>query len=234
MTWYEEGQSLNLDLFVQAYEDSRGEYWGEDEEGRRRLELIDQFAKTLLSGSLELVQPRAEANLSVFTWDQIAAMAGLDPIADQIKERIEIDVAWEYSVDTQGMAQRCLELMQLVIKAEPSEAVMRYTRRLSRCYIAGFGPECVMLCRAVLENALKEKYRRKEIPFPATPKGGSPMRGRIDSAARFRWLSADAAGDAWVIWKRGSKAVHEDPTATTDVLGTIGMTMGVIGELYAD
>src|SRR5690606_20473403 len=103
---------------------------------------------------------------------------------------------------------------------------------LSRCYIAGFLPECVMLCRAVVENAFVQKFADKELPLPATESGETPMRVRIEAARRFKFLSPARANDAWIVWKRGSKAAHEDPGATTDVLDTIRMTMGVLSELY--
>lgn len=118
------------------------------------------------------------------------------------------------------MANRCLELARLVIAAQPHESVMRFLRRLSRCYIAGFLPECAMLCRAVVENALTEKFDRKGLPLPATPEGRSSMRSRLDAAVRFRLLSAEAADNLWIVWKRGSKAAHEDPEATQNVLDT--------------
>jgi hypothetical protein len=109
---------------------------------------------------------------------------------------------------------------------------MRFLRRLSRCYIAGFLPECVMLCRGVVENALVEKFNRKNIPLPATSQGQSSMRSRIEAARRFNWLSDRASEHAWLIWKRGSKAAHEDPEATQNVLETIQFSMEILSELY--
>jgi hypothetical protein len=230
--WYEEGDSLNLDLFVQNFEDERESYWSDDEQGKDYLRLVDRIAKTLLRGSTDLVQPPQDfGDAETFSWDQAQWLADLDPVSGRVLERIEIDVAWEYSVDTRGMALRCLELARLVIAAQPNESVMRFLRRLSRCYIAGFLPECVMLCRAVAENALIEKFDRKSLPLPATPQGQSSMRSRLDAAVRFNLLSQRAADDLWVVWKRGSKAAHEDPEATQDVLGTIHLSMaGVIFE----
>jgi hypothetical protein len=90
-----------------------------------------------------------------------------------------------------------------------------------------------MLCRAVTENAVLEKYARKKLPLPATPEGKSNMRSRLDAAVRFGLISESRAEDAWLIWKRGNKAAHEDPEATRDVLGTIKTTMSVLQDLYA-
>ena len=232
--WYEEGDSLNLDLYVQNFENGRDRYWGEDENGRNYIDFVDRLARTLLRGSAELVQPRNNDSITdAFSWDQVQWLANVDPISARVLERVEIDVAWEYSVDTRGMAHRCLELTRLVIAAQPNESVMRFLRRVSRCYIAGFRPECVMLCRAVVENALVEKFRRKKLPLPATAEGQSSMRSRIDAAVRFGFISKIAADDLWSIWKLGSKAAHEDPDATEDVLATIKRSMAVLASLYA-
>lgn len=232
--FYKEGDSLNLDLFVQNFEDDRERYWSDDEEGQAYISSIDRIAKMLLRGSADLVQPPQDFTSSeALTWDQVQWLANIDPIHARVLERVEIDVAWEYSVDTRGMANRCLELARLVITARPNESVMRFLRRLSRCYIAGFLPECVMLCRAVVENALVEKFDRKGLPLPATPEGRSSMRSRLDAAVQFRLLSVSAADDLWIVWKRGSKAAHEDPEATHDVLETIRISVAVLKELYA-
>jgi hypothetical protein len=232
--WYEEGDSLNLDLFVQSFEDSRDRYWADDEEGRKYIELVDRLAKTLLRGSSELLRPPQDNSIAApFSWDQVQWLVNVDPISVLVLERVEIDVAWEYSVNTRAMAHRCLELAQVVIAARPNESVVKFLRRLSRCYIAGFWPECVMLCRGVVENALVEKFQRKNLSLPATPEGRSSMRSRIDAAVRFGLLSKVAADDFWIVWKRGSKAAHEDPEATQDVLDTIQRSMAVLKSLYA-
>jgi hypothetical protein len=231
--WYDEGNSLNLDLFVTAFEEDRSRYWGDSEGGKTYLAMVDGVAKMLLRGSSDLIQPSGQTSGPVeFTWDQLQWLAKTDPVSAQILERVEIDVAWAYSVDTRGMALRCLELSRLVVAAQPNEAVMRFLRRLSRCYIAGFSAECVMLCRAVIENALSEKFTRSNLPFPATETGQSSMRLRVDAAVRFQLLSRTAADQYWVVWKRGSKAVHEDPEATKDVLGTVQLAMRVLEDLY--
>jgi len=90
-----------------------------------------------------------------------------------------------------------------------------------------------MLCRSVLENGIKEKFDQKNIPMPATAQGKSEMRVRIEAARKFKWLSNPSAELAMVVWRRGSKAVHEDPEATGEVWDTIRSTMQILNELYS-
>lgn len=232
--FYGEGESLNLDLIVGNFEADRERYWGDDEQGRKYLALVDQVAKALLRGSWELVQPGDTSLGEVpFTWEQVQWLVKVEQISARVRERVEIDVAWEYCVDTPAMANRCIELARVVIAGRPNEAVLRYLRRVSRCYIAGFGPECVLLCRGAIENAVKDTFSRKKIPLPATREGQSTMKSRLAAAVRLGMMSQQAADNAQVVWTRGNKAAHDDPEATRDVLGTITLSMHVLAELYA-
>jgi hypothetical protein len=227
--FYQEGQSLGtlIGIIIDNYESDREQYWSDLEEGRY-LTFVDGTAQVLLGTAQELSFP---PELDDF-WS-IYRESGEDSLlAEQIVERIEINAANEFCTDTKGMASRCLELTREVIMARPNEAVQRFLRRLARCYIVGLMPECVMLCRAVLENAIKEKFDRKGIPLPATLAGKSEVRTRIEWARKTKWLSDSASEQAWVVWKRGSKAVHDDPEATAEVLDTIRLTMAVLRELY--
>lgn len=233
MTFYEPGSSLNLDFCLEEYERLREEHWSGKPGLEEFLPLVDRLANFLLRGASELTPSSGVFAAGGYRWDEIRWLTDEDhPVAEIAVERLEIDIAREFSLGTRAMAERSLDLARMVILAEPNESVMRFLRRLSRCYIAGFFPECVILCRGVLENALVDRYRHSNIPLPATEEGISSMKARIETAKTFGWLSPRAAEDARLIWKRGSKAAHEDPLATKDVLSTVQMTMNVLLELY--
>lgn len=220
--FYQYGSSLDLDLIIQNYEDERRRDWGEDEASRRFLALIDQLARTLLRGSEDLIQPADQEQHHPFSWEQVRFLTEQESISIHVLERLEIDVAWVFCAETRAMAYRCLDLAKIVVAAQPNAVVLGFLRRLSRCYIAGFLPEAVMLCRSVLENAVKERVGTKH-----------PMRVRIAAARRLGTLSAQGSEAAMLIWKRGNAAVHEDPNATHDVTETIRLTTEVLGELYS-
>jgi hypothetical protein len=109
--------------------------------------------------------------------------------------------------------------------------VRRYLARLGRCYIAGFLPESVILCRAVLENAVNEAFDRRGGSGGAVP---HKMSLKVKHCERMGWLTSHGRSEAMNVWVRGNTAVHNDPEATRDVLGTIVLTMGVLGQLYED
>ncbi|MFL5385640.1 MAG: DUF4145 domain-containing protein [Longimicrobiaceae bacterium] len=220
--FYRYGSSLDLDLIIQSYEDERRRDWDNDEQSRKFLILIDQLARTLLRGSQDLIQPIGREATHPFSWEQVQFLTEQESISIHVLERLEIDVAWVLCTETRAMAYRCLDLAKIVATAQPNPVVLGFLRRLSRCYVAGFLPEAVMLCRSVLENAVKERVGTKHT-----------MRERIATARQLGKLSSQASEAAMLIWTRGNAAVHEDSEATHDVTETIRLTTEVLSELYS-
>ena len=151
----------------------------------------------------------------------------------RLHAQIELEIARSLALSTDEMAQRCLELARLALTHPPADAVSRYLQRLGRCYIAGFFPETVIICRAILENAVLDKFEREGKPLPIPPSGRSDMRARLSRAEDHQWITRKQSNDAWSIWERGSKAAHRDPNLTTAVLETVETTMDLVGVLYA-
>ena len=83
-----------------------------------------------------------------------------------------------------------------------------------------------------LENAVTERCDRAGVPVPGTDSGKSPMKVRIDAARMLKRVSYTGSSDAWIIWTRGNKAVHDDPEVVNQSLDPIRLTMGVLEELY--
>jgi hypothetical protein len=112
--------------------------------------------------------------------------------------------------------------------------VLKFLKRVSRCYVGGFDAECVVFCRATIENALNDKFRIKEIPIPKPQNGKSEMRTKIDAAYKFGWFFGvvEKSDYPWKIWLLGNKAVHHDPEAVKSVAATVNMTMLALANLY--
>jgi hypothetical protein len=144
------------------------------------------------------------------------------------RDATEVLLARRLVPDVGEAADRCFRLGSYVIHHPPSEPVRKYLARLSRCYLAGYDAECVMLCRAVLENAVNERFQRSGTTAPES------MRQRLDKAVTSGWMSDKERGDAWTVWIRGNKVIHSDPELVRDVLGTIELTLAIAGTLYSD
>lgn len=218
---------------IDSYQSARDEYWSPDPVERELVKLYEEVAQALLSASSNLVSD-AEWRGEAFSWAKLVETTdqhGYGPVFDQC---IEIAIAHDTVGRLEGSAERCLALAEHILANPPGERVARFLARLGRCYIAGFMTECVMLCRAVLENAVADSFERRGIPVPATESGASSMRTRLKAASLLGWLSDDGHAAAEVVWLRGNKAIHDDPEATTDVRGTIDYTGKVLRELYAE
>lgn len=151
-------------------------------------------------------------------------------------ERLCISLAWEGVNMIDHGASRLLLLWSIIVQAKPTPATLQYLLRMSRCYTWGFYPECVILSRGVLDTAFRD-YVADEVcerfyePHEELDFG---LAKRISSAFKNGMISATGKKMAFAVKMRGDKAVHGDPHATKDVLGTIRDTLIVVRELTGD
>jgi hypothetical protein len=146
-------------------------------------------------------------------------------------ERFVIDMSWDAIEKIKGGASRIFQLYNLVLRYAPSKSTQQFLNRLSRCYIWGFDPECVILCRAVIDTAFNDR-----IPIDICEKHfGKPRRNydfglndRIQAALNEKIIDEEIAKKARTIKYRGDKAVHYQPDVTRDVWGTICDTVSVL------
>jgi hypothetical protein len=170
------------------------------------------------------------AGISATLADQLLATPGPPR---RLHAHVELEIARSFTLATDEMAKRCLELARIALPHPPGDAVNRFLQRLGRCYIVGFFPECVIICRAVLEKALLEKFERERKRLPPVPPGRSEMVARLSKAVDLGWFSRQQLSDGRTINERGNKAVHEGPHMVADAFDTIQLTLGLLRALYA-
>lgn len=226
---YENGFPLEdlIHTSLYSYEDDRRNHWAGKSKGHAMLlQVLDQIADFATRSTDELVLPENRD-------PELPVLADLEEDFRNVAlENVQLRLAWQYSTDVEGKAERCLHLSEHLLAVRPPEQVLRYLRRVSRCYILDFRAECLVMCRAVLENAVKSTYHRKRVPFPPRKNGESEMRTRLDGARQRGWLTSTARQRAWnLIWLGGNKAAHEDPDLSIDVFDTIKTVIEVTGQL---
>jgi hypothetical protein len=127
---------------------------------------------------------------------------------------------------------RCWELLAVLNQARPSLAVRRFLQRAARCYLLNMMPECIVMCRAIWENLINERYLRSKTTRPRNAGGLESMKLTLRDAGRRGWLGAVSADDAYeALWLRGNKAAHSDPQSTGHALETLTLTMKVLAVL---
>jgi len=200
-----------------------------DQAGELLVPAVQEMTRGILRSGHEMVwEPR----------DDVAGRLMRQLLEDRgpprrLAAHVELEIAKAFTLATDEMAQRCFELARLALPKPPGEAVARYLQRLGRCYVAGFFPECIVICRAVLEKALLERFERERKPLPPVPPGKSEMLARLSKAVDLGWLSRQQLNDGRTVNERGNKAVHEGPHMVADALDTIRLTLGLLRALYA-
>lgn len=150
------------------------------------------------------------------------------------REGLEIAIAERLLLDVEDMALRCRDLARLVLTVKPGKKVVEYLSLLSRCYVAGFDPETIVMCRSALDNAIRDKYERTEtlMPQPALGKKIVTFREVLaDVADRRKWLSEREKNDAWGIWDQGGITAHREPHVARNVIASIKTTLALVEKL---
>jgi hypothetical protein len=201
---------------------------GDGAVGEQAVAAVLEMARGLLSAGSTMVRVPLDSFAESLTRQILERPSS----PGRLSAQVELEIARIFVVHTDEMAERCLELARIALQISPGEPVLQFLNRLGRCYIAGFFPESVVMCRAVLENAVVEKFARERKPLPIPGPGKSEMRARLNRAEEHGWLTRKQRDDAWAIWERGSKAAHRDPHVTKAVLDTIKTTVTLLGLLY--
>ncbi|UCC84598.1 MAG: DUF4145 domain-containing protein [Gemmatimonadota bacterium] len=229
---YAEGLRWQIDSAIRRFGEARRLDWegrqleiaGNTISGEKVLKLVDSLAEEIVSTSEEL--------MGGFDTVSLGDMVELFELQG-VKQKIELDLARASLESLDDQVLRYRDLVGLTMPHEPGHPVRKFLRRVSRCYIAGLFSEVVILCRAVLENALREKCISSDL-LPETDRGQTELSAMIGVARLAKWLSDQSVTRAMTIRDRGNKAVHYDPEVTRGegVRETLQWTMGLLSELY--
>jgi hypothetical protein len=234
--WFDPDSRDSLDNLmggiVDEYDTARTNYWAgeEDDPDYERYTQITRFADGLAGLLLGDVESLARA-YDLVAWDAILTDLKARGLLIDLEHALQIKLARKYASTSRLKSERSVELATVVVRATPDPVILEYLARLSRCYILDLRAETVILCRAVLENAVKRKYDRVGVSPPKDRQGRVTMASRLQGAVDHGWIGERVRGDCQAIWLRGSKAVHNDPDAVKDVLGTLTMTMTAVETL---
>lgn len=144
---------------------------------------------------------------------------------------------WQWFVDDfysreavariQGMVSRFLRLAPVLTGVIPTKEVTVYLREATRCFIYGFFQASIVLCRAALEAGLNHHLERKLGTIP-----NMDLADKIQSALRFKLVTAPAATLAHGVRKSARDVLHRKPAKQTLAFATLVRTRGFLMELY--
>lgn len=150
-------------------------------------------------------------------------------------ERLCIKLAWDGVGSIRDGALRIMKLWELLLDIQPGEGTLSFLQRVGRCFVWGFDPECIILCRAVLDTAFRDAVS-DDVCMTVYPNRKQEDRdfvlaNRIVAAYKSNLIDKPTKIMAFAIKTRGDKAVHYDPLATKDVAATIRDTLIVLRRL---
>jgi hypothetical protein len=132
--------------------------------------------------------------------------------------------------------RRIFQLEELVeqLRRDSSlpQATMEFLALIGRTFVWGFDAECVIVCRGAIDTAFREKV---PVALIETRRHKAEhqdygLQDRIEAACPTL-INEEIRKSAEVVKCRGDKAIHFDPHATQDALGTIRLALKVIDRL---
>ena len=210
-------QEIDDDLSILQYEINRvpefEKKWNDIVNSDLPKDKIHEFLNELFKDRPE--EPRSEESPLRLVW-----------------ERFVIAMSWEAIGKIEEGASRIFQLYKLVLSSDPSESTQKFLSRLSRCFVWGFDPECIILCRAVIDTAFRDTVSDEvcEKHFGKN-RYEFTLSNKIQAAHKERIINDQIKNKAFRIKNRGDKAVHYQPDITRNVWETICDTLAVLEEI---
>jgi hypothetical protein len=145
-------------------------------------------------------------------------------LMDDYNTRQQLDRVHDY-------VKRTLELTQLEHFRDdiriPSETTRTYLREATRTFIYGLDQACIALCRAAVEQGLKDRLDRQGLGLPLT-------RGQIvQEAYDYSYLDENTKALADAVFEAGDAVLHEVPATSQKALDTLKNAQAVLTAAFS-
>jgi len=170
---------------------------------------------------------------------QLYAQLNADNLRDVIKmlevhrQTLEPHIGTDLASMAHAAEDRIYDLAEMALQERPSDKAAAFLKRVARCYLFGFDPECLLMCRSAMDAELLSEVSGDECISVLGQRPSFNLYDRIEVARQLHRLSFELAQEAHSIRLLGNKAVHGDPDVAkgVDVLEIIGSTLRIIRAL---
>jgi hypothetical protein len=151
------------------------------------------------------------------------------------------ELALDFSDMLDGGATRMLHLWACLLEGAPSPKCLAFLRRVSRCYVWGFEPECIIMCRSALEAAfdaevatdecigvLGDEHRPRRDGVPVYD-----LYDRVNVAKEKGYIDSEAKAKADRIREAGNAMVHRRPLPPKGPQATYGIIRETLDVIQA-
>lgn len=147
-------------------------------------------------------------------------------------ERLDEYFTVKMLAQVSGFVRRLRHLRPVLVARHPSEKVTNYLRQASTCYLYGLPDAASVLCRAVLEFALKEALGAKLRVLGEDYRGSADLEDLIRFARGGKVLPEALADAADRVRNRGNASIHRVSADENEALVQIRETGEVLSHLY--
>lgn len=234
-----------LDNYAQdreAYLEAEVAKLGSD--GERRLREFNDVADSLVKGVQNLT---GADGLGSFVEVASNPASSMSKPYELLMEHVCITFGWEVMAILDTARERFTSLLFLLRDRKPCDKARVFLERVARCYLFGFDAECVVMCRATLDQEFGDQvvnddqvsewwnwYRTtekgKKHPSKRPPYG--QLWAQILAAEYAKMITTDGQIAADAVRDAGNKGVHQKPSRD-DALERIGQTIKVLDALEA-
>jgi hypothetical protein len=146
---------------------------------------------------------------------------------------LEIQAARRFAYGLPDMVDRVTEIVAFAAEFPMPDRVRGHATMLAQCYVLGLETVCLILCRAVLESALKDRLNAQDRKL---------MWQLLRDAEKQGVLSKDLKAEATEVKRRGDRAVHRQqqakipalPSNEVPAFETIRMTLFLLACIYGE
>lgn len=212
-----------------------------DLDAQVQLKDLEKTARVLMNGAGVLASVD-----SVPLDEALAALVeGNDPDHEHVPMVVPLTEAVQHQLGQEvvAMAERAeARIWRLLLMAQtmkPAWRVAEFLRRVSRCYVYGFDPECIVMCRSALdaefESAIPNELCVRHLGDPRrSRRNGDIVFDLCDRTAVARKLGhicEESADWAAKIRIAANSIVHKKPAVNVDAFDAIEQTMNILREL---
>jgi hypothetical protein len=194
------------DFHDELSEDERDEYW-------QSRKLVEKLVKIIVTGRQRITP----ANIG-----DIESL--LRSMPDALTEWLDEFYARTSLEECPRRVHRTLQLSALTAPHEPTFQTNLYVSEATRAYILGLDMASVAMCRAALEQALKERLNTRQF---------IGLENLVDEAKRLKFLTEAGVTAAKEVSRKGNALLHKKPIQGDEAFEVLAKTRSVLEELYS-
>jgi hypothetical protein len=160
------------------------------------------------------------------------------PAEDELRTRlVELFVGYYVgdmiALTLKGAGQRAEQIAQMALPLKPEGIASEFVARVSRCCLLGLTAECVAMCRAATEEALKSYVPLETLErWRESNESKGDLHDLLRAGLAQGMLSKDAFQSGNSVRIRGNKVLHDDPKTAEDLaVDTAKLALRVIQEI---